>query len=252
MNEYNNNQISPPIRVEETQQVEEIVSPVQPVKRIPISPRNVFAIIFSLVLIGATGYLLYEKPSGIKVAQAPETNNETNNTSPAPAPVAVVETPPTEEAAVPRTSSTSTSIPSTGSVANTNSNPVPIVAGVTTPKPSTKTYTEAGQYGIVIPSSAYAVKQEDNGYVLVVYGAKGVMLGRIEITDFLLDSPSGLGDQLRLSSSITNLQPVLHAGYAGFTYKNNSLDSLALIKGSRVYYVTNYSADIIQSFTLIP
>lgn len=251
MIESNNNQTSPPIQREETQAIEEIVSPVQPERRNSMLVRNIFAVLVSLALLGTTGYLLYGKPAAVKVAQAPETNSALVTAAPSSASLGA---PQDQNAAVPRISSTSTTVPNMGSATGANSNstlPTPVVAGAVTPTPSTKSYVGAGQYSIVIPSRARAVAQEDHGHVLIVYSSNGSMLGRIEITDFLLDNPSGLGDQLRLSSSITDLQSVLRSGYAGFTYKNNGLDSLALINGSRVYYITNYSGNIIQSFTLL-
>lgn len=244
-------------------EIEEIVSPVQPQQR----PGHVqsglvpFLVVLVCALIG--GAALYDRwpkfEYRIKEAKAPE--SESSDPVPTPSVVVALTVSPTP---TPQISSISTDEPSIASaptptptlVATSTPTPIvkkptptPAIAGAQATRAVAKATTYTSPYGYTVALQAgESVSAE--GTVAAVYGASGTLALRIEATEMLLETSAALGHQLSLSSDVSNLQAVVVDGYGGYSYRVSGHNARAIVRGSMVYYITEYTAGGMQAFRI--
>jgi hypothetical protein len=244
----------PPEERGDTIPVQEIVSPVQPAhaKR----PNSAVTLLTLLVATFVLGYLVYgrwpEFGAGIKVAQAPElipgtVQNPGGSVTIVPAPgdlppggigVAMGEP-------LPRISSIATEFPNI---------PMPaasVPAG--TPKsvnvPTNRQYIGSG-CSLYMPAGARARVDTDTQASVSFINKRGALLAQVEIVDTLLTSPTDLGAQLALSPEVSGVSQFVFDGYVAYRFTRNGYPSLAVVQGSRVFYIVDYSGTILDTFKL--
>lgn len=238
-------------------EIEEIVSPIQPQKQPSHMQSGLipFLVVLICALIG--GAALYDRwpkfEYRIKEAKAPETEHVA--VVPTPSVVAALTVSPTP---TPQISSISTDEPNVAIAPTPTSTPTPVavrptpkptVAGASTTKGSSASSTYTSPYGYVV-----ALKQgasiSTEGPIAAVYSAPGDLLLRIEAAEMLLETTAALGHQLSLSSDVTDLKAVVISGYAGYSYRAGGRNSLVLIRGNTLYYLTEYSGGQLSLFSI--
>lgn len=247
------NLIPPP--VEEVPIIEEIVSPVQPPRPVGLRAwHSVFTVLILLVAAAGLGYLVYGNwptfGSSIKVAKAPETPGTTITTvSPTPLPTGDGPAS-TSAAAEPRISSTSTDTPST-STASTDAAASPRVAAASTAAATAFTYTDASGFSVKLPAGAQVQAKQESGRVVEVYAKNGSLLGVVGVSEFLLEHPGDLASQLRLGDGISNVQFTASTqGYSAYRYTTPQGPAMAIIRANKVYYITDYSGQLLSGFAV--
>lgn len=240
-------------------EIEEIVSPVQPQKQTNHVHSGLvpFLIVLVCALIG--GAALYDRwpkfEYRIKEAKAPE--SESGSPVPTPSVVVALTVSPTPTP-TPLISSISTDEPSlavaptptpTPIAQKPTPTPTPRVAGAQAVKATTKATTFTSPYGYTIALRAGETVSTD-GAITAVYNSSGALLLRVETTEMLLETSAALGYQLSLSSDVSNLQAVVVNGHGGYAYRVNGRAAEALISGSTVYYLTEYTSGALRAFTI--
>lgn len=232
--------------------IEEIVSPVQPSKDSGVRS-SIVTVCILLVATFALGYVVYghwpQLGTGIKVAKAPVEPQLSSPVAVAPS-IAPSATEP-----APRTSSTSTETPNVVTepakpvATKPAPTPAPTVLGATTTIAS-RVYTDASGFSITLPARTTVNSGAEGNRVVEFRSSANALLARVEVADLLLDDPSDLGKQLALSPNITKLENTTFQGYFAYRYMLDGAPALAVVRGNRVYYITDYSARLLSTFGL--
>ena len=242
----------PPEQERDTIPVQEIVSPVQPahVKR----PNSAVTLLTLLVATFVLGYLVYgrwpEFGTGVKVAQAPEVIpgtvlNPNDAVVVLPAPGGLPESVGvTTGEPLPRISSTATEVPN-----------VPVVAKVVpaAPKPASVStgwqYTGLG-FRLYIPAGARAQMGTGAEESVLFISRQGALLAQVEIVDTLLTSSTDIESQLILSPEIASVSQTTFDGNIAYRFTRNGYPALAVVQGSRIFYIVDYSRKMLETFRL--
>lgn len=246
------NLIPPKPPVKEQRPVEEIVGTVRPIRKSGFA-HNATTVVAILLVVGAMGYFVYgnlpEISTPIKVANAPEVTPR-GEPYPTSTSVPVIIQPITEPTVTPVPNSVGEAEPRISSIATTVPNtPTPTVAAATTP--ATKKYIDASGFSVTLPYTALVKSTIGAGKTITFWNAQGKLLATVEVGDSLLDTPDGLGRQLMLSPSLTDIQATTFQNYNAYRYTvNGSASGIAIIAGSHVYYVTDYTKMFIQSLVI--
>lgn len=230
--------------------IEEIVSPVQPSKDSGVRS-SITTVTILLVATFALGYMVYghwpQLGTGIKVAKAPVEPQLSSPVAVAP----VVAPSPAEPA--PRISSTSTDtsnvVTEPAKPVAVNPSPAPAVLGAST-NTASRVYADDSGFSITLPARTTVNAGTAENRVVEFRSSTNVLLGRVEVADLLLGNPSDLGKQLELSPNITKLESTTFQGNWAYEFMLDGVPALAVIRGNRVYYVTDYSARLLSSFML--
>lgn len=230
--------------------IEEIVSPVQP-RRDSGTRSSLMTVSILLVATFALGYVVYghwpQLGTGIKVAKAPVEPQLSSPVAVAPS----VAPSPAEPA--PRISSTNTETPSVvtepAKPVATKPAPTPTVLG-TSAVVASRIYTDDSGFSVTLPAHTKVHSGQDGNRVIEFRSGTKALLARVEVADLLLDDPSDLGKQLALSPNITKLENTTYQGYWAYKYMLDGTPALAVVRGNRVYYVIDYSAQLLSTFAL--
>lgn len=232
--------------------IEEIVSPVQP-RRDSGTRSSLMTVSILLVATFALGYVVYghwpQLGTGIKVAKAPVEPQLSSPVAVAPS----ITSSPAEPA--PRTSSTSTETPNVATepakpvAVKPAPTPAPVVLGASTATTS-RVYSDDSGFSITLPARTTVNAGMQENRVIEFHSSTNALLARVEVTDLLLDDPSDLGKQLALSPNITKLENTTYQGYWAYKYMLDGAPALAVVRGNRVYYITDYSSKLLSSFVL--
>lgn len=245
------NTVVPPPE-EEPRVIEEIVSPVKPRHRNYIFG-EVVSFLSLLVAVFALGYVVYghwpKFGQGIKVAKAPETTTVQEKTDG----ISVAVRTPDQGAQVTVTDSLPT--PRISSIATTTPNVnAGMVSGQTATAPSSaaatpsRTYTSKAGFSFRLPAGGHVTRSSD-GLTYSFTDSHG-MLARVEVAEFLLDNPGQLQAQLMLSPDISSVVRTSLFGHDAYTYTNRGVSSFAIVHGTHIFYITDFSGSALSRFAL--
>jgi hypothetical protein len=115
---------------------------------------------------------------------------------------------------------------------------------------ASRVYADDSGFSITLPARTTVAAGAAENRVVEFRSSTNGLLTRVEVTDLLLGNPSDLGKQLELSPNITKLESTTFQGYWAYRYMLDGVPSLAVVRGNRVYYVTDYSTKLLSSFGL--